>query len=305
LAVTFSSEKNIFPAMPQDDLRRFDLNLLVAFDILIAERSVTAAARRMGVGQPAMSNTLARLRDMFNDPLLIRTPSGMQPTARALDLVEPISRILAELRSGVFAARTFNPGTATRTFRIGISDQAEAALIQQVLRVIQRDAPNIRIIARSVEMRLGAELLATGAIDLAIGYFPEVEADLEAATLYHETFVCVFDAEACGIAPPLSLDDYAALPHILVSLRGDAFGHIDELLQQAGRTRFIAYTTPHFLAVPFLLRGFRAVAALPRRLAENCAEAASLAICPVPLPSEGYDVRMAWHRRTSADPAHA
>ena len=290
---------------PLDTLRRFDLNLLVAFDILVAERSVTAAARRMGIGQPAMSNALSRLREMFGDPLLVRTSSGLQPTTRALDLVEPVSRILAELREEVFSTRTFDPATDKRTFRIGLSDQAEAAIMQDVLQTIQRDAPGIRVVARSVEMRLGAELLATGALDLAVGYFPEVEAGLEAATLYHETFVCLYDAQACGIGSPLSLDDYAGLPHILVSLRGEPFGHIDELLQAAGRSRDVVYTTPHFLAVPFLLHGFRAVSALPRRLAENCADAAGLTMCPVPLPSKGYDVRMAWHRRTSSDPAQA
>ncbi len=291
--------------MELDDLRRFDLNLLVAFDILIAERSVTAAARRMGVGQPAMSNSLARLRDMFDDPLLIRTSAGMQPTGRALELVEPVSRILAELRQEVFSGRTFSPETARRMFRIGVSDQAEAALMQGVLRAIARDAPGVNIVVRSVEMRLGADLLATGAIDLAVGYFPEVEGELEAATLYHETFVCLFDATACGVKPPLSLDTYVALPHILVSLRGENFGHVDELLANVGRRRVVVYTTPHFLAVPFLLHGFRAVAALPSRLAENCADAAGLSICPVPLPSNGYDVRMVWHRRTASDPAHA
>jgi len=288
---------------PLDDLRRFDLNLLVSFEVLIAERSVTAAAKRMSLGQPAMSNALSRLREMFEDPLLTRTPSGMQPTARALDLVEPVSRILAEIREQVFSGKTFSPETDNRTFRIGVSDQTEAALMQDVLRRLQQDAPSVQVVARSVEMRLGAELLMTGAIDVAIGFFPDLEREMETITLYHETFVCLFDPQACRLQAPLSLDDYAALPHILVSLRGDPFGHIDELLQAAGRNRTLVYTTPHFLAVPFLLHGFRAVSALPRRLAENCAEAAGLAICPVPLPSEGYDVRMVWHRRTNADPA--
>jgi len=288
-----------------DSLRRFDLNLLVALDILVAERSVTAAARRMGIGQPAMSNALSRLRDMFGDPLLVRTSSGLQPTRRALDLVEPVSRILAELREEVFSTQAFDPATDKRTFRIGLSDQAEAAIMQDVLQIIQRDAPGIRVVARSVEMKFGAKLLTTSAIDLAVGYFPEVEGGLEAVTLYHETFVCLYDARACGIGPPLSLDDYAAPPHILVSLRGEPFGHLDKLLQAAGRIRDVVYTTPHFLAVPFLLHGFHAVSALPRRLAENCADAAGLAICPVPLPSKGYDIRMAWHRRTSSDPAQA
>ena len=269
----------------------------------MAERSVTGAAKRMGVGQPAMSNALARLRDTFGDLLLTRTPSGMQPTGRAFELAEPVSRILAELREEVFSSRAFQPETETRIYRIGVSDQAEAALMQDVLRRVTKAAPGVQVIARSVEMRLGAELLATGAIDLALGYFPEAGDEIEMQTLYHETFVCLFDAEACRTPPPLTLDAYAALPHILVSLRGDPSGHIDDLLRAAGRSRRVIYTTPHFLAVPFLLHGFRAVAALPRRLAENCADAAGLAMCPVPLASGGYDVKMVWHRRTASDPA--
>ncbi|MBV9747378.1 MAG: LysR family transcriptional regulator, partial [Acetobacteraceae bacterium] len=227
-----------------DDLRRFDLNLLVAFDALMAERSVTGAARRMGIGQPAMSNALARLRDMFGDPLLTRTPAGMQPTGRALDLVEPVARILAELRAEVFSGRSFQPERETRIFRVGASDQVEVALVQEVLRAVRAAAPGVHLVTRSVEMRLGAELLATGAIDLAVGYFPEVDGDLEVAALYQESFVCLFDAEACGTAPPLSLDSYAELPHILVSLRGEPSGHLDDLLRATGRSRSVIYTTP-------------------------------------------------------------
>lgn len=291
------------PPRSLDELRRFDLNLLVAFEILIVERSVTSAAKRMGLGQPAMSNALGRLREMFEDPLLVRTALGMQPTARALELVESVSRILADLREEVFASSSFDPETDRRTFRLGVSDQTEAALMQDVMRAVQQQAPHVRIVARSVEMKLAAELLVTGAIDAAVGYFPSTERDIESETLYLETFVCLFDPRACGVAPPLSLDAYVALPHILVSLRGEPFGHFDELLKAEGRERTVLYTTPHFLAVPFLLHGLRAVAALPRRLAENCAEAAGLATCPVPLPSDGYTVKLVWHRRSDTDAA--
>ena len=106
-----------------------------------------------------------------------------------------------------------------------------------------------------------------------------------------------------SLVPPLSLDDYAGLLHVLVSLRGEPFGHVDELLAATGRRRTVCYTTPHFLAVPSLLRGLRAVAALPRRLAACCPTTAGLATCPVPLPSGGYDVKLVWHRRTTPDPA--
>lgn len=287
-----------------DDLRRFDLNLLVAFDALMAERSVTGAARRLSLGQPAVSNALARLREVFGDPLLTRAPAGMQPTARALELIEPVSRILGDLREQVFSGYAFRPETATRVFRIGVSDHAEVALMQGVLHAVRATAPQVRLIARAAEMRVGTELLANGAIDLAVGYFPEAEGDIEASPLYRESFVCLFDPVACGVNAPLSLDDYTRLPHVLVSLRGEPFGHFDGKLRELGRARTVAYTTPHFLAVPFLLHGFRAVAAVPRGLAENCADAADLAVCPVPLASEGYTVSMAWHRRAGSDPAH-
>ena len=286
-----------------DDLRRFDLNLLVAFDALMAERSVTGAARRLGLGQPAMSNALSRLRDMFGDPLLTRTPSGMQPTGRAFDLAEPVSRLLAALREEVFPSAVFRPETETRAFRIGASDQVEAALMRDVLRRVHEAAPGVRLVMRSIETRRAAELLVTGAIDVALGYRPEPEGDIVADTLYRESLACLFDAESCGVSPPLSLEDVASLPHLLVSPRGEPFGHVDEKLRAAGRSRTVLYMTPHVLAAPFLLRGLRAVAVLPRRLAERCAEAANLSTCPVPLPLEGRSVSMAWHRRAASDPA--
>lgn len=284
-----------------NDLRRFDLNLLVAFEALMEERSVTGAARRLGVGQPAMSSTLARLRDMFGDPLLSRGAQGMIPTQRALALMEPIGQVLADMREQVFAILPFEPAAERRSFRVGVSDQAEVAIMPGVLNLMRQEAPEVSLIARSVEMRLAAEMLQTGAIDLALGYFPDVDAEIETQVLYHETFVCLFDAEACGLKPPLSLDDYVSRPHVLASLRGEPFGHIDERLQETGRSRKVVYTTPHFLALPFILLGMRAIAAVPRRLAQHCADAARLDVSPLPLGTIGYDVRMAWHRRSRGD----
>ena len=284
-----------------DDLRRFDLNLLVAFEALMEERSVTGAARRLGVGQPAMSSTLARLREMFGDPLLTRGAQEMVPTQRALALMEPVGRILADLREQIFAVLPFEPATEQRSFRIGVSDQAEAAVVPGVLGLLRQEAPGIQLIARSVEMRLAAEMLHTGTIDVAIGYFPDDDPEIDRQLLYRETFVCLFDGAACGLASPLSLDDYVSVPHVLASARGEPFGYIDDRLREIGRARTVLYTTPHFLALPFVLLGLRAIAAVPRRLAEFCADAARLDVSPLPLGTIGYDVRMAWHRRSGSD----
>ena len=102
--------------------------------------------------------------------------------------------------------------------------------------------------------------------------------------------------------PPIGLNDYLSLPHLMMSLRGEIEGHIDALLRREKRSRFVVLTTPHFLAIPNLLHGLRAVAAVPRRLAEHCAETTRLAVCDLPVPTQGYDVSMVWHARTDLDP---
>jgi DNA-binding transcriptional LysR family regulator len=285
------------------DLRLFDLNLLVAFDALIAERNVTRAARRVGIGQPAMSHALSRLRELFGDPLFIRTKGKMRPTTRALELAAPIARVLADVRESVLADRAFAPDRAEMTFRVGTSDHNEVAVLPAVLSALRSAAPRARIAVSAVDRdRLGT-MLESGAIDLAIGYFPDPANARTSEVLFREEFVCLFDAKACGASSPLSLSKYLELPHIIMSLRGQLSGDADVLIGRGGRKRFVFMATPHFLAIPFLLHGFRAVAAVPQRLAENCADVAGLEISPLPIAIDGYDVSMQWHSRTETDPA--
>ena len=141
------------------DLRLFDLNLLVAFDALVAERSVTHAARRVGIGQPAMSHALSRLRELFGDPLFVRTTGKMRPTTRALELAAPIARVLADIRESVLADRAFAPDRAEMTFRVGASDQNELAVLPAVLAALRSSAPKARIVVSAVDRdRLEQEL---------------------------------------------------------------------------------------------------------------------------------------------------
>jgi LysR family transcriptional regulator, mexEF-oprN operon transcriptional activator len=285
------------------DLRLFDLNLLVAFDALMSERNVTRAASRVGIGQPAMSHALSRLRELLGDDLFIRNSSGMQPTTRALELWAPVAHILAEIRESVLADRPFRPERSELVFRIGISDYAEVAVLPAVLAAMRISAPKARLSINAIDRGRVATMLQSGDIDLAIGYFPVAESAQRSEILFHEEFACLFDAEACGVTAPLKLQAYLDLPHILMSLHGELSGAVDAALARRGAKRFVFVATPHFLTIPFLLRGFRAVAALPRRLAENCAAAIGLAVCPLPLDIQGYDVSMLWHARSDADPA--
>jgi LysR family transcriptional activator of mexEF-oprN operon len=281
------------------DLRLFDLNLLVAFDALLAERSVTHAARRVGIGQPAMSHALSRLRELFGDPLFVRTTGKMRPTTLALELAAPIARVLADIRESVLADRAFAPDRGEMTFRVGASDQNEPT----VLAALRSSAPKVRIAVSTVDRHRLDTMLENGAVDLAIGYFPDPPNARTSKVLFREEFVCLFDAKACGASSPLKLRTYLELPHIIMSLRGQLSGDADTIIGRGGGKCFVFMATPHFLAIPFLLHGFRAVAAVPRRLAENCAEVAGLDISPLPIAMDGYDVSMQWHSRTEMDPA--
>jgi LysR family transcriptional activator of mexEF-oprN operon len=285
------------------DLRLFDLNLLIAFDALMEERNVTRASRRLGIGQPAMSYALARLRELFGDDLFIRTATSMQPTTRALELSGPIARIISDIRESVLADRAFRPDVTEIVFRIGASDYAEVAVLPEVLTALRSAAPKARIAINSVDGDQLGPMIESGAIDLAIGYFPDVTGSLETEVLFHENFVCLFDEKACGVSAPLKLKTYLDLPHFLMSSRGDLSGCVDGLLAREGAQRFVFVATPHFLAIPFLLHGLRAAAAVPRRLAENCADVAGLAVSPLPVEVKGFDVVMLWHARTGSDPA--
>jgi len=287
------------------DLRLFDLNLLVAFDALMAERNVTRAAQRVGVGQPAMSYALSRLRELFGDELFVRASGTMQPTTRALEIAAPIARVLTDIRNGVLRDRSFGPDQSGMTFRIGASDHSEIAVLSSMFGELRAAAPNVRIVVRSVDRDRVPTMLESGGIDLAIGYFPEPVGGAEhREVLFHEDFVCIFDAKACHASAPLQLKMYLDLPHIIMSLRGELTGVADSILARQGAKRFVLMGTPHFIAIPYLLRGLRAVAAVPRRLAEHCSAVAGLTVSPVPIHMEGYDVSMRWHLRTDTDPAY-
>jgi LysR family transcriptional activator of mexEF-oprN operon len=285
------------------DLRLFDLNLLVAFDALMAERNVTRAAQRVRIGQPAMSHALARLRELFDDELFVRTSGSMQPTSRALELANSISSILADIRGRVLADRAFEPQTAETTFLVGATDYAEVAILPAVLASVRSAAPRARIRVSTLDRTGVIAPLENGAIDLAIGYFSEPVEAPQTEVLFHDEYVCLFDEKACGVSAPLRMADYLALPHIAISMHGELTGSIDQLLADKGADRFVFMATSNSRTIPFLLPGFRGVAAVPRRLAESCAKIAGLEISEMPVAADSFDVSMHWHSRSERDPA--
>jgi LysR family transcriptional activator of mexEF-oprN operon len=286
------------------NLGRLDLNLLVAFDALLTERSVTRAAARIGIGQSAMSHNLSRLRLLFRDELLTRAPEGMRPTPRALALIEPVQVALVQIQATMLPGETFDPTTADREFRIGVSYAVEAALAPTLLAYLCENAPGIRLRLRSIDRFEILDELDADRLDLGIGVFTEGQTQHKRRRLYTATFLCMFNAERVGVSPPISLEDYVRLPHVLTTLPGDTRGVVDDALAKLGLKRTVALTTQHFLAVPFIVRRAPVITTMPSELARFFAEALGLAISPTPVELPEVPISLLWHASYDRDPAH-
>jgi DNA-binding transcriptional LysR family regulator len=291
------------------NLGRVDLNLLVHLDALLTERSVTRAAARVGIGQSAMSHNLARLRDLFGDELLTRGPEGLRLTPRAATLIEPVRTTLARIQTIVSRDETFDPATAVRTFRLGLPDSMEVLIVPALLARLREVAPGIHLWLYSIGSTPLLDTLDADELDLAIGYdvFPQGQAHHKRRRLFTESYLCMFNAERTGIAPPISLDDYVRLPHVLTSLRPgrSVRGVVDDALEKLGLRRSVVLTTPRFLAVPSLVARAPVVVTMHARLARMFAAELGLSLSPPPVELREVTVSLLWHASYDADPAHA
>ena len=289
------------------NLSRVDLNLLVHLDALLAERSVTRAAARVGLGQSAMSHNLARLRDLFSDELLTRGPEGLRPTPRALALVEPVRIALAQIQVLVSRDEAFDPRTAERTFSVGLPDSMEILIVPSLLAYLREVAPGIHLRLHNIDSSKLLDDLDADRLDLAVGYgvFAQGQAHHKRRLLFTETYLCMFNAERTGITASISLDDYLRLPHVLTSLRPGERGVVDDALEKLGLRRTVVLTTPRFLAVPSLVARAPVVVTMHARLARFFAAelGLSLSLPPVELPDMA--VSLLWHASYDHDPAHA
>jgi LysR family transcriptional activator of mexEF-oprN operon len=287
------------------NLSRLDLNLLVAFDALLAEGSVTRAAERVGIGQPSMSHALGRLRKLLKDELFVRAPDGVRPTPRALALADPVRVALAAIQEALLQEeRGFDPAAAERSFALGMPDSVEITLLPRLMAHLAAEAPGVRVLVRSTDRLDALEQLDRDRLHLGVGVFTEGAVHHKRRRLYGGSYLCLHDPARLRLATPLTLEDYAAVPHVLGSPRGDARGVVDDALALLGLRRVIAVTTPHFAAVPFILKGARLLSTMPRRPARIFAERFGLATSPVPLALPDFDVSMLWHASYDHDPAH-
>lgn len=278
----------------QIDLSRTDLNLLVLFEAVVEERHVGQAAGRLNLSPSAVSHGLGRLRRLFNDPLFLRTPKGVVPTERALDLAGPVAEILARARAVIGAAAPFDAAISTRRFTVGAPDGVSAVFLLPLLAELRRHGPGIDISVRqilpprtvtttdSVWEPVLADIEAR-AMDIAVVPADKVPARFTSRTLYEGGFVIAMRAgHPFGEDP--TLDAFCRMQHLVVSLTGDAHGFVDDALAQQGRSRRVVLTVPNFMVALAIVAETDLIAALPKTLVAMHAQRFNVVSTEAPLP---------------------
>jgi DNA-binding transcriptional LysR family regulator len=269
-----------------------DLNLLTAFDALMETRSVSKAAEKIGLRQPAMSAALARLRDALDDPLFVRVGQRMEPTARARDLAPKVRQALALIRESIIGDARFDPMRTERTFTVASTDYTSFVLAPALTALFTAAAPHARLRLIGYDKDEVGALLDKGLADVALGVFRDAPHHLLRKLLCKERFV-----GAARIGHPalhngaVALDAYLACDHALVSVRRDVTGEVDALLAARGLTRRIAVTLPHMASLPAILRATDLLAALPSRLAAAAA-GDGLALFELPVAAASWRIEM-------------
>jgi len=304
LTVALSSVKLLFMVqnINLNDIARFDFNLAIAFMAIWQERSVSKAADRLSLSQSALSAALARLRDAAGDPLFVRTRGGMQPTPRAIEMAKNIEHGALLIRDAFRDGLDFNPAQDAHHFALGMSDDFQLAVGPAVSQRLLSEAPNVSVSFHQSNRHTVEKMLETGELDLAVIARPPERSWLAQEQIAQSGYACIFDAVACGCAVPLSLEDYLALPHILVSYSGRE-GIVDEKLRPLARSRKIQTGLTHFAAVPAFLRGIAAVSTIPTHAALALARISGLQVCAAPLDLGRYPVSLVWRREIQDDAA--
>lgn len=289
------------------NLRNVDLNLLVYLDALVSDCHVSRAADNIGISQPAMSNALNRLRRVFHDPLLLPTGRGMAPTLRALELGEPIRRLLEHAHELLDAVEPFAPCTLTRRFTLMASDYVLLVLMPLLTDMVRAAAPGVVLKACSPDPGHAHELLASGQVDLDVGYLPDPRPTLRSRGLFAEKWICIAREGHPRLNGSIALHEYCELPHVEIALSSASYYArlIDRTLADiAAPPRRVGLTIPNFLVAPAIVARSDLIATIPERVARWCASALPLQLLTVPVDLPDLKVSMYWHERSHRDPGN-
>lgn len=291
------------------NLNMVDLNLLRVFEAMMRERSVSHAAQRLNLTQPAVSNALARLRAAFDDPLFVRTRSGMEPTAVARTLYEPIEHGLTAIRTALSESVRFEPDISRRRFTIITTDVGELTYIAQLLRILAQEAPHIDVRVMEAASEEYERLLDSGQADLALGRFrirDSFRCERIGSCIY-VAVLCAAHANRLGIAPGATFPYEAFLhsPHVDVIPRGATENPIAPALGADAARRRIALTIPHTAVLSALIPGTELVATLPQPAVSTLCQSGRLSWAMLPFETETTQISIGWHKRHDGDKGHA
>ena len=285
------------------NVNRIDLNLLMYLDVLLAECNVSSAAARLGITQPAMSNSLKRLRELLGDPILVRTSKGMQPTAHALELQNDLRQGLLLLEKTVQPHQPFNPAESQRVFRIMASDYTESVLLPRLIEQIMREAPQV-VLDILTPSDVSFEDLEQGRVDIAINRFDRMPNSFHQTTVWHDGFSCLMHRQN-PLALNMNLDSYLKAEHVWISKTGmgkgtglstgeaSRRGRVDEALDSFDLKRNIRMMTRQYQVVGLLKHNPKLVATIPAKLAEALADA-DLTTRKLPFAVPPFELKMIW-----------
>jgi len=278
-------------------LQDIDLNLLVVFNQLLVERRVSRVAENLGLTQPAVSNSLARLRKLLGDELFLRTPSGMEPTPFAEQLAEPVTYALGMIHGALNQRSSFEPKASTRAFTIGMTDIGEVYFLPALMNSLRQQAPGVTVsTVRNTAVNLKDEMEA-GKVDLAIGLLPQLKAGFFQRRLFRQRYVCLFRQGHRLDKKKMSLADFSAAEHLVVVSAGTGHGKVDELMERSGIERNVRLTVPHFVAIGHILQATDLVATVPERLAQRMAQPFGLTYTAHPAKLPDMAINVFWHAK--------
>lgn len=281
-----------------------DLNLLLVFDAVYAERSISKAAVRLNLSQPAVSNALGRLREALGDQLFFREGNSMLPTTRSKMLRDPIRQALDLIERGFRSDQTFDFARSNRRFVIAVGDYGEAVIIPRIIDWITEAAPGIHIHVRPEPSGQLKQELREGNVDLALDYFALDDAGFHSKCVLTDSLVSLSRIGHPQIGEQLSLETFLALSHVVIEPRQKMLPMIDLALAKRGLKRRIALTVPHFLSMPALVQSSNLICTLPRRMAFLYSDHFRLKTYQVPLKTPDFPAYLIWHESVNSDPGH-
>ena len=286
------------------NLRQFDLNLLVAFDILLEERNVTRAAERLFLSQSAMSGILSRLRHAFGDELLVRVGRNLEPTEFATSIAGRIHDCVVELEDLLESSRPFDAATELRAFRVAVSDYVMLLFFGPIMEKLAEVAPRMSVHFLRLDLTVG-ERLVLGEVDFAI--LPaEFEPGLPFTPIFDDSWVCAAWSGHPTLGDELTVEEFLRNPHLSFNFSDPGHASVaDEFLARDGQERRIVASTESFTTAPFLLRGSPCLAVVPRRLGERLREAADIRLLELPFELPPLREKLVWNPRFTSSPAHA